>query len=106
MRLPIALATLAFATVAFATVLPAFAAAPAPFSLALRDATAAPIETMPIETVQYRQTTRQRRAARSYRGAYGAYAAAPRRYRTTPWGHCVTGVDRGTRSAYPSWDLC
>jgi hypothetical protein len=105
MRLPIALATLALATVALATALPAFAAAPAPMSLALRDAAAMPTETTPIETVQYRRTTRQRRAARGYRG-YRAYAAAPRRYRRTPWGHCVTGVDRGTRSAYPSWDLC
>jgi hypothetical protein len=105
MRLPIAFATLALVTVALATALPAFAAAPAPISLALRDA-AMPIETTPIETVQYRQTTRQRRAARSYRGGYRAYAAAPRGYRRTPWGHCVTGVDRGTRSAFPSWDLC
>jgi hypothetical protein len=103
MRLPIALATLALATVGFATTtaLPALAAGPAPISVALRAAAATP-----IETVQHRRTTRQRRAARGYRGAYRAYAASPRRYRRTPWGHCVSGVDRGTRSAFPSWDQC
>jgi hypothetical protein len=101
MRLPIALATLALATT---TALPAFAAAPAPISPSLRDAAATP-----IETVQYRQTTpRQRRAVRANRGAYRAYAAAPRVYRRgyTPWGHCVRGLDRSARSAFPSWDQC
>ena len=102
MRLPLAIATLLLAT---ATALPAFAATPAPISASLRDAAAAP-----IETVQYRQaqTPRQRRQVRTYRNGYNAYAAQPtaRRSYNNPWGHCVSGLDRGARSAFPSWDVC
>jgi hypothetical protein len=101
MRLPLAIATLFLATT---TALPAFATTPAPISVSLRDAAAAP-----IEAAQYRQqTTRQRRQTRTYRSGYNAYAAAPRArsgYRN-PWGHCVGGLDRGTSSAFPSWDTC
>ena len=100
MRFPIALATLALATT---TALPAFAVAPSPISLSLRDAAATP-----IETVQQRQT-------RTYRGSYAAtprarrsYAAAPRARSgyNNPWGHCVGGLTAGGSSAFPNWDVC
>jgi hypothetical protein len=108
MRLPIAIATLALATT---TAMPAFAIAPSPISLSLRDAAATPIETV-------QQTTRQRQT-RTYRGGYRSYAAAPRargsyaaaprdrfdRY-GNPWGHCVSGLTGGGSSAYPQWDVC
>jgi hypothetical protein len=76
-----------------------------------------------VETVQYRPVPLRYRVYRPYAyrpyayrypGAYGAYAygypgygayaAGPRRI--TPWGHCVSRIDRGTASAYPSWDVC
>jgi hypothetical protein len=79
MKLPIALATLFLAAT---TALPAFAATSAP-----RDA------------VQYRQ---------DYRSGIDAYAASPRVQRQTVsgWGHCVSGLESGARSAFPSWDVC
>ena len=111
MRLPIALATLALATT---TALPAFAVAPSPISLLLRDAAATPIETV-------QQTPQQRRQTRTYRGNYAgtprarrSYAAAPRARsdndpwarHSNPWGHCVSGLTGGGSSAFPNWDVC
>jgi hypothetical protein len=99
-RLPVAIATLFLAATA---ALPASAATPTPLSASLHDAAVTP-----IEAVQHRQAPRKR-AVRTYRNGYNAYAAAPRRsYRAyrTPWGHCVSGLDRGARSAFPNWDLC
>jgi hypothetical protein len=110
MRLPLAIATLLLTAT---TALPAFAAAPAPISVSLRDAAATP-----IEAVQYRQqTTRQRRQTRSYRSgsrAFGQYYQGqrdPYPQRVYPnawsgsWGHCASG-GAGVDSAYPSWDTC
>jgi len=105
MRLPIALATLALATT---TALPAFAIAPSPISLSLRDAAATPIETV-------QQIPQQRRQTRTYRGSYAAtprarrsYAAAPRARSgySNPWGQCVGGLTGGGSSAFPQWDVC
>jgi hypothetical protein len=101
MRLPLAIATVALAVT---TALPAFAATPsAPILASLQNTVSAP-----VETVASRQTNRQRqtRSTRSYRGGYNAYAASPRARRSNPWGHCVTGLDRSSRSAFPNWDLC
>jgi hypothetical protein len=105
MRRPIIIATL---LIAAGAALPAFATTAAPISASLRDAAVAP-----VETVQYRQQwiqprgQRQRpRNSRSYRSGYGAYAAQPRRADRGSWGRCVSGFDRATRSAFPSWDQC
>ncbi|MPZ37418.1 MAG: hypothetical protein GEU95_05020 [Rhizobiales bacterium] len=100
MRLPLAIATLALAVT---TALPAFAATPtAPLLASLQNAAATP-----VEAVQHRRATRQRQTrTRAYRNGYNAYAAAPYSRRVSSWGHCVSGLDRGARSAFPAWDLC
>jgi hypothetical protein len=36
-------------------------------------------------------------------GGYHAFAAYPR---PSGWGHCVSGLDSGAASAFPSWDVC
>jgi hypothetical protein len=98
MKLPVAIAALFLATT---TALPAFAATvanPAPND----------IPRASTDTVQYRQAQTPHRAYRDgyvYRRGYRAYAAAPG-YRVMPRQGCVSGLDRGTASAYPSWDLC
>jgi hypothetical protein len=110
MRLPLAIATL-FLTAT--TALPAFAAAPAPISVSLRDAAATP-----IEVAQNRQTTRRQRQARTDRNGYRAFGQSyygqrdPYPQRVYPnawsgsWGHCVGGIGSGAASAFPSWDTC
>jgi hypothetical protein len=100
MRLPLAIATVCLAVT---TALPAFAATPsAPILASLQNTVSSP-----VEAVASRQTNRQRqtRTTRAYRGG-NAFAASPRARRSNPWGHCVTGLDRGSRSAFPNWDLC
>jgi hypothetical protein len=107
MKLALATATLVLIA-GMAT--PVFAATPsAPILASLQNAASSP-----VEVVQYKQRQRQARN-RGYRGGYNAYARAPaaaapyataRPRRMTPWGQCVSGVDRGARSAFPSWDLC
>jgi hypothetical protein len=102
MRLPLAIATVCLAVT---TALPAVAATPsAPILASLQNTVSAP-----VEAVASKQANRQRqtRSTRSYRG-YNAYAASPRARRSygNSWGHCVSGVDRGARSAFPNWDLC
>jgi len=125
MKLPIAIATLLLAA---GTALPAVAATPGPISAALRDAAATPIEVVAERTkpqVQRQQRQRQpqrQRNTRTYRGGANAWAAEPRVYRdganawaaeprariqqNPGWGHCVQGGTPGSRSAFPSWDVC
>jgi hypothetical protein len=87
MKLPVAIATLFLAAT---TALPAFAAT---------SIVNAPngIPTASVDTVQYRQAQPD---------AHNANTRAARNARVTPWGHCVSGLDRGAESAFPSWDLC
>jgi len=79
MRLPLAIATVFLAAT---TALPAFASAP---------------------NGHYFYSHQQ-----GYRTGASAYAAAPHARRQVPagWGHCVSGLEQGGRSAYPSWDVC
>jgi hypothetical protein len=108
MRLRLALATLFLTST---TVVPAFAATPAPISVSLGDAAATP-----LETVQYRQTTKRQRQTRTHRNGYRAYGSyygrEPYPERTYPnawsgsWGPCVGGLSSGAGSAFPSWDRC
>ena len=104
MKLPIAIATL---LVAAGIALPAFAVTPTSISASLRDAAATPFEAVAERTQARRQGQRQRNT-RSYRNGSNAYAAQPRVRRSYQgsWGNCIQGVDRGARSAFPSWDRC
>jgi hypothetical protein len=107
MNLPIVIATLFLAT---STALPAFAAMPA--SISMRDAAATP-----IETVQYRQTPRQRDdrdPTYGYRNGYNAYASQNRAARSPnalsrdviPGWPCEYRDESSTYSAYPAWEIC
>ena len=108
MKLLVAIATLFLAT---STALPAFAATP---GLNLqRDAAATP-----IETVQYRQTPRQRQErsqTHRYRNGYDAYASqhrAPASNRAEqhrdvlPGWPCTDRTESSEYSAFPSWEIC
>ena len=106
MKLPVTIATLFLATSA---ALPAFATAP--LSIPLRDAAAAP-----VETVQYRnqQTPRENHRYQAYRNSngYHAYASTPRSANspshdlTRGWPCESHSVDSGFYSAYPNWEMC
>jgi len=110
MKFPVAV-TVATLFLATSTALPAFAAMPGPMSL--RDAAAAP-----IETVQYRQTPRQRHdrsQAYSYRNGYNAYAShngvpasagTDRQHDVIPGWPCTDRTESSEYSAFPSWELC
>ena len=90
MKLPIAMAALFLAAV---SALPASAAQPTGHSFYLHEG----------------RSLNLRHSLSPYRTGYDAYAAAPvmrRAPAVTTWGHCVSGLDSDSMSAYPSWDVC
>jgi hypothetical protein len=101
MKLPVTIAALFLATT---TALPAFAA-PANISTANR------ISEASVELVQYGRVSPSYRFDRQYVDrnwdGYGAYAASPAsRHAFRDGQPCVSGLDRGAASAFPSWALC
>jgi hypothetical protein len=101
MKLPVALAALFLATT---TALPVFAAS---------INTSAPngIPEASIETTQHGPVALRYHSDRNYADrnwdGYGAYAASPASRHTFRNGQpCVSGLDRGAASAFPSWELC
>lgn len=93
MKLPLTIATLLLVTT---TALPAFATAPTGHSFYQH------------QGYSYRSNAYGLHRHPTVNG-YNAYAAEPNarpQVRSNGWGHCVSGLEEGGRSAFPSWDVC
>jgi hypothetical protein len=88
MKLPIAIVALLFAAT---TAVPAFAAMRTPHAVHPRATTG------PAAPSGYNANA----------SANGSNAQAPAAQpAVSGWGHCVSGFEGGTSSAYPMWDVC